>query len=141
LFARTSGHGFVCAFGDLLSRQKTGKAFMMVEDGAAILPPALVGGKDHVAALSSGGRLLVFPLDQMKRLSGGKGVRIIALRDGETLASAIAIAGSVVRVTGISRNRKKNVFSDERHLGQRARRGVSVGVNDPTIHPPGPETN
>jgi topoisomerase-4 subunit A len=39
LVAKTSGYGFICTYGDLLSRQKAGKAFLTVEDGATILPP------------------------------------------------------------------------------------------------------
>jgi topoisomerase-4 subunit A len=38
LIAKTSGYGFICKYGDLLSRQKAGKAFLAVEDGATILP-------------------------------------------------------------------------------------------------------
>ena len=128
LIAKTSGHGFICVFGDLLSRQKTGKTFLAMEEDAAILPPSPVSGRDHVAALSSDGRLLIFPLDQMKRLSGGKGVRIIDLKEGERLTSVIAIEGPVVRITGSVRNRRKETFSEKRHLGQRARRGAPVGA-------------
>ncbi|MDR1708248.1 MAG: DNA topoisomerase IV subunit A, partial [Candidatus Accumulibacter sp.] len=40
LVAKSSGYGFVCAFGDLLSRQKAGKAFLTMEEGAAVLPPS-----------------------------------------------------------------------------------------------------
>ena len=134
LIAKTSGYGFVCAFGELLSRQRVGKAFLTMEDGALILPPSPVAGMDHVAALSSDGRLLVFPLDQMKRLSGGKGVQIIGLKEKETLESAIVVKGSVVRIRGTFRNRVKELFSEEKHLGQRARRGASAGpLNSPVI--------
>jgi topoisomerase-4 subunit A len=105
-----------------------------MEDGAAVLPPSPVSGKDHVAALSSDGRLLVFPLDQMKRLSGGKGVQIIGLKGKETLKSAIAIQGPVARIAGTWRNRHRELLSEEKHLGQRARRGAAAGpVNDPEI--------
>jgi len=136
LIAKTSGYGFICTYGDLLSRQKAGKAFLTIEDGAAILPPAHVAGMDHLAALSDDGRLLVFPLDQMKKLSGGKGVQIIGLKDKETLKSVIAVKGPVVRVTGAFRNRPKELFSEEKHLGQRARRGAAVGlVNNPVLEP------
>ncbi|MDR2113491.1 MAG: DNA topoisomerase IV subunit A, partial [Candidatus Accumulibacter sp.] len=131
LIAKTSGYGFICAYGDLVSRQKAGKAFLSMEDGAAILPPAPIArgaGVDHVAALSSDGRLLVFPLDQMKRLSGGKGVRIIGLKGKETLKSVIALQGPVARIVGTFRNRRKELLSEEKHLGQRARRGAAVGL-------------
>ncbi|MDR0439528.1 MAG: DNA topoisomerase IV subunit A, partial [Candidatus Accumulibacter sp.] len=135
LIAKTSGYGFVCAFGDLVSRQKAGKAFLTMEDGAVILPPSPVAGMDHVAALSGDGRLLIFPLDQMKRLSGGKGVQIIGLKGKETLRSAIATKGFLVRIRGTFRNRQKELLSEEKHVGQRARRGALVGpVNSPTIH-------
>jgi topoisomerase-4 subunit A len=135
LIAKTSGYGFICAYDDLLSRQKAGKAFLTMEDGASILPPSPVArGMDHVAALSGDGRLLVFPLDQMKRLSGGKGVQIIGLKGKETLKSAVALKGSVVWIEGVFRNRPKKLLSEERHLGQRARRGAPVGpVNNPVI--------
>ena len=134
LVAKTSGYGFVCTFGDLLSRQKAGKSFLSIEDGAQILPPVRVAGCDHVAALSDDGRLLVFPLDQMKRLSGGKGVQIIALKGSETLKSVIAAQGPTVAISGVFRNKPKTLLSDEKHVGQRARRGAAVGlVNQPEI--------
>ena len=134
LVAKTSGYGFVCTFGDLLSRQKAGKSFLSIEDGAQILTPARVKGMDHVAALSSDGRLLVFPLDQMKRLSGGKGVQIIALKGNETLKAVIAAAGPTVAIKGTFRNKPKTLLSDDKHVGQRARRGAAVGlINQPVI--------
>jgi topoisomerase-4 subunit A len=59
LVAKTSGYGFVCTYGDLLvateGRQSLSES---VEDGATILPPVWLAGKDHLAALSEDGRLL-----------------------------------------------------------------------------------
>ena len=140
LIAKTSGYGFICTYGDLLSRQKAGKAFLTLEDNCTILPPAPIvrnAGMDHIAALSEDGRLLVFPLEQMKRLSGGKGVQIINLKGKETLKSIIVVKGSVVSIKGVFRNKPKVLLSEENHLGQRARRGVAVGlVNHPTIEAP-----
>ena len=134
LVAKTSGYGFVCTFGDLLSRQKAGKSFLTIEDGAQILPPVRVAGTDHVAALSDDGRLLIFPLDQMKRLSSGKGVQIIALKGTEMLKAVIAAKGPTVCIKGTFRNKPKTLLSDEKHQGQRARRGAAVGlINQPTI--------
>ena len=134
---KRQGYGFVCTFGDLLSRQKAGKAFLSMEVGATVLPPVPIvrnAGMDHVAALSSDGRLLVFPLDQMKRLSGGKGVQIIGLKGAETLKSIIAGKGPTVSIKGTFRNKLKTLLSEEKHVGQRARRGATVGlVNQPEI--------
>ena len=134
LVAKTSGYGFICTYGDLLSRQKAGKSFLTLEDGCSILPPVRVVGADHIAALSEDGRLLVFPIDQMKRLSGGKGVQIINLKGTETLKAIIAAKGPVVSIKGTFRNKPKALLSDEKHLGLRARRGAAVGlVNQPVI--------
>ncbi len=127
LVAKTSGYGFICTYGDLLSRQKAGKSFLSVEDGATILPPERLAGKDHLAALSEDGRLLVFPLEQMKRLASGKGVQLIGLRDAEALRAVLAIKGPRVTIKGTLRNRIKTLVSEDRHLAVRARRGSPVG--------------
>ena len=128
LVAKTSGYGFICTYGDLLSRQKAGKAFLTLEDGCTILPPSRISGMDHLAALSDDGRLLVFPLDQMKRLSGGKGVQIIGLKGKETLKAFIAVRGPQVNIKGTFRTKPKTLLSEEKHFGQRARRGAAVGL-------------
>jgi len=140
LFAKTSGYGFIATLGDLFSRQRAGKAFLTMEAGAAILPPSPLGAgerrADHVAALSEDGRLLIFPIDQMKKLSGGKGVQIIGLRECETLRAAIAGRGAIVCVRGIFRNRPKEMLSESKHIGQRARRGSPIGlITQATIMP------
>ena len=127
LIAKTSGYGFICTYGDLLSRQKAGKAVVSVEEGASILPPLRLAAADHLGALSSDGRLLIFPLEQMKRLASGKGVQIIGLRAGESLRAVIVTRGSRVAIRGSVRNRPKTLPSEDRHLGQRARRGAPVG--------------
>jgi topoisomerase-4 subunit A len=70
----------------------------------------------------------------MKRLSGGKGVQIIGLKDKETLRAIIAAKGPVVSIKGVFRNKPKTILSEEKHLGQRARRGAAVGlINQPII--------
>ena len=137
LIAKSAGTGFICTFGDLISRQKAGKAFVTIEEGATLLPPCRIAPEcDHLAALSQDGRLLVFPLEQMKRLSGGKGVQIIGLKAQETLKEVLAVTGAAVRIRGIFRKQPKELLSDEKHLGQRARRGAAVGlVNQPTLTP------
>jgi len=141
LVAKTSGYGFVCTYADLLSRQKAGKAFMTMEEGATILPPVRVAGMDHVAALSEDGRLLVFHLGQMKRLSGGKGVQIMGLRDQESLREVMAFTGTTVTITGMFRGRVKKIVSEEKHLAQRARRGAAIGqINDPVLGSPSENT-
>jgi topoisomerase-4 subunit A len=147
LIAKTSGYGFVCTLADLFSRQKAGKAFLTVEENAHILPPQILTANPrptYLAARSSDGRLLIFPLEQMKRLSGGKGVQIMGLKANETLAQILASPGPVVKICGVFRGKAKESLSEAQHLGQRARRGAGVGLmKEPTLknlETPGVET-
>ncbi|MDR0529248.1 MAG: DNA topoisomerase IV subunit A [Zoogloeaceae bacterium] len=130
LIAKTSGYGFVTTLADLFSRQRAGKSFLSMEADARILPlqplPAETGKPAYLAALSSGGRLLIFPLAQMKEGSGGKGVRILALKEGETLVETLITPYPAVLLRGLWRGRLKEIPSEAVHLGQRARRGASV---------------
>jgi len=130
LIAKSSGYGFICTLFDLFSRQRAGKAFLTMEEKAVILPPQAVlpGLSAHLAALANDGRLLIFPLEQMKRLSGGKGVQIMALRGEEKLAQTLVLPTPSVKICGVFRGREKEVDSEERHLGQRARRGATIGL-------------
>ncbi|MDR2364362.1 MAG: DNA topoisomerase IV subunit A [Zoogloeaceae bacterium] len=144
LIAKSSGYGFLCVLADLFSRQKTGKAFLSMETGARVLPPvpvpiASAATARHLAALSSDFRLLIFPLAQMKRLSGGKGVRIMDIKSGETLLQTLISPGPQVRICGMFRNRPKELRSDPRHLGQRARRGAGLGlIREAVLQQPDP---
>ncbi|CCD40078.1 Topoisomerase IV subunit A [Candidatus Paraburkholderia kirkii UZHbot1] len=130
LLASSNGFGFMARLGDMISRQKAGKAFMTIDEGAVPLAPMLViPGAAYVACLSSAGRLLVFGMDEMKTLSGGgHGVTLMALDPKETLRQALAIDARGVVMIGTGRGGK---VKDEKlsssqlqlHLGKRARRG------------------
>ena len=73
LLATSDGYGFLCRLGDMTATKRAGKQFMSVDEGARLLPPLLFDGTGAARgnALSSGGKLLIFPIDQMKELSGG----------------------------------------------------------------------
>ncbi|MEY3937152.1 MAG: hypothetical protein RLZZ202_1355 [Pseudomonadota bacterium] len=68
----------------MITRNKAGKSFVGLDKktfGDAPLGAAKVSeGMRQVACLSENGRLLVFPLDELKRLpTGGKGVMLMGL--------------------------------------------------------------
>ncbi|MDR5830755.1 DNA topoisomerase IV subunit A [Caballeronia sp. LP006] len=130
LLASSNGFGFMAKLGDMVSRNKAGKAFMTIDEGALPLAPMpVVPGANYVACLSSTGRLLVFGMDEMKTLSGGgRGVILMALDPKETLRQALAIDARGVVMIGTGRGGKPK---DEKlsgsqlqlHLGKRARKG------------------
>jgi topoisomerase-4 subunit A len=86
----------------------------------------------QVACLSEGSKLLVFPLDELKRLpTGGKGVILMGLDDKEKLASAIAVGPDGATYLGAGRAGKPTELSlDAKTLksfaGNRARKGHFV---------------
>jgi topoisomerase IV subunit A len=78
--ASSAGYGFVVPLGELHSRNKAGKAALKVPKGASVIPAAPVGdGADWIAAASTDGRLLVFPLEELPQMPRGKGIRILGM--------------------------------------------------------------
>ena len=130
LLATSDGYGFLCRLGDMTATKRAGKQFMSVDEGARLLPPLLFDGAEglHVATLSSGGKLLIFPIDQMKELSGGgRGNVLMGLDEGETLA-AVCVAHTSLTLLCNTRGGKPVETSVaprdwEQWLGKRARKG------------------
>ena len=86
LVANSGGYGFVAKLSDMQSRIKAGKTFMTLEDNETVLPPVALGDAGNAVALSATGRLLVFPVAEIKQLAKGRGVQLIKLEDADSLA-------------------------------------------------------
>ncbi|MCC7325529.1 MAG: DNA topoisomerase IV subunit A [Burkholderiales bacterium] len=132
LVAGSGGYGFVTTFDDMLSRVKAGRAFMtLAEDEEPVAPVALAAGLDHVAALSAGGKLLVFPLAEMREVPRGRGVIVMGLDAGDRLL-AVGLATAkrlVVRGSNRAGRAVEVVLEGEalaRHVLRRARKGARL---------------
>ncbi|SET80244.1 DNA topoisomerase IV subunit A [Oceanicella actignis] len=81
LLASSAGDGFVVDEAELLAQTRAGKQALNLREGvrAAVCRPA-VG--DHVAVVGENRKLLVFALDELPRMSRGKGVRLQKYKDG-----------------------------------------------------------
>ncbi len=132
MIAGSGGYGFIAAVQDMVSRVKTGKAFMTLEeDEEPLAPVAMSAGLDHVAALSAKGKLLVFPVEEMREVPKGRGVIIMGLDRTEKLISVGFTRSSKVVVHGTNRVGKTTVAVIEgteltKHLLHRARKGCLV---------------
>ncbi|WP_231970665.1 DNA topoisomerase IV subunit A [Polynucleobacter necessarius] len=137
LISTRSGNGFLANVADMTTRNKAGKSFVGIDSklpgGDAPLGAAKVSaGMKQVACLSESSKLLVFPLDELKRLpTGGKGVILMGLDDKEKLASAIAVGPDGATYSGAGRAGKPTELSlDAKTLksfaGNRARKGHFV---------------
>ncbi len=105
LFANSGGYGFIAKVGDLVSRQKAGKAFMSLDAGERVLHPARAAGST-IAAVSENGRLLMFDITEMKSQSAGRGVLVMGLDDKEELVGVTVNDGAGVVVEGVGRGGK-----------------------------------
>ncbi len=136
LLSTKAGYGFLANVSDMSTRNKAGKSFVSIDSkvpGDAPLGAAKVNiGMKQVACLSQASKLLVFPLDELKRLpTGGKGVILMGLDDKEFLASAIAVGPDGASYSGSGRAGKPTDLNlDAKTLksfaGNRARKGHFV---------------
>ena len=129
LFGTSGGNALRAKIENLVTRQRAGKQFVSIDEGESLLAPAMIPAEaKEVAALSGEGRLLVFPLEEVKELSGGgKGVMAIKLHEGESMIGLRPLADGV-KVAAIGRGDKRTTLevkpnAVEHYRGARARTG------------------
>ena len=132
LLANTAGFGLLAHASDLQGRNRTGKSFLSVEDGAQLLPPVVVApSHDTVACLSLDGRLLAFPLAELKlQPKGGKGLTLMDV-DAKAPLLSVACGTDAFRIEGSGRGGKAREVDVKgqtllAHQGKRARKGRKV---------------
>ncbi len=151
LLASDAGYGFVAEYSDLLSRNKAGKAVLSLPVGAKVLTPMVVRQPDTdlVLCISNEGRMLVFPVADLPKLSKGKGNKLMSIPSAraasrEEYVCQLAIVPADGSVTLVAGKRKLGLKADDlaHYHGERGRRGNklprglqridAVLVNQPT---------
>ncbi|TAL79885.1 MAG: DNA topoisomerase IV subunit A [Burkholderiaceae bacterium] len=128
------GYGFVTTFKDLTTRQHSGKQFVSVEKGDALLKPLALHADDaHLAMLSKRGRMLIVDLAEIKVLSGGgRGTILMGLDAPDVLARWVAFGPAGLVASGVYRNRATEMVLGLSELadyvGKRARKGRAVAL-------------
>ena len=115
LISSSGGYGFLANIEHMISRNKSGKAFVTVNEGETMCRPSPVSGGSgetpwpvavNVACASVGGRFLTFAIGELKTMEkGGRGLMLIDLEAKDSLAGAAAYTRSV-RIDGIGRGGK-----------------------------------
>ena len=132
LLASDAGYGFVAEYSDLLSRNKAGKAVLSLPVGAKVLPPVVVKQPDTdlVLCISNEGRMLVFPVADLPKLSKGKGNKLMSIPSAraasrEEYVCQLAIVPADGSVTLVAGKRKLGLKADDlaHYHGERGRRG------------------
>lgn len=109
LLTSSGGYGFTATIEGLISRNKSGKAYIGLNEGESIGRPVHVSGGSatqsiaaatHVACVSSSGRILTFAVGEVKLMEkGGRGLMLMSLESSDSLAGATAYTQSI-RITG-----------------------------------------
>ena len=138
LLATDSGYGFMVKLDDLYTKNRNGKAILRVPANSNVLLPAKVNDieNDWVAAVSSIGRLLMFPISELTLLPKGKGLKIIQippakLKTREEYVVAITAMGEIDNLI-IYTSKRHTVLKtneQEKFIGERGRRGAMLSRN------------
>ncbi|MNY84000.1 DNA topoisomerase 4 subunit A [compost metagenome] len=140
LMSGSGGYGFIAKLESMCARNKAGKAFVTIQDGETLCAPSVIGGTNgsvelpeatHVACVSTSGNVLSYALSELKLMSGGRGLQLMKIDEGDALAGAAAYTRSV-RITGAGRGGKVKEESLEIRslnaaLGKRASKGKTTG--------------
>ncbi|MBX9914184.1 MAG: DNA topoisomerase IV subunit A [Pseudomonadaceae bacterium] len=132
VIASDAGYGFVVKGEDLQAKNKAGKALLTLPNGAKVLLPRPLANReqDLLAAVTTEGRLLVFPIRDLPQLGKGKGNKIIGI-PGERVASreeyltdlAVLPAGATLVLIAGKRTLSLKADDLEHYKGERGRRG------------------
>ncbi len=132
LVASDAGYGFICKYGDMIAGTKNGKALLSLPMGAKVLPPAPIPDPENamLAAVTTEGRLLVFPVSELPQLSKGKGNKIIGVPSGRVVTReefvvsvAVLLPGGSLVVHAGKRHMTLKASDLEHYQGERGRRG------------------
>lgn len=130
--ASDAGYGFVVKGEDLQAKNKAGKALLSLPPGAKVLAPKPLLSRelDWLAAVTTEGRLLLFPVRDLPQLGKGKGNKIIGI-PGERVASreeyltdlAVLPSGATLVLQAGKRTLSLKADDLEHYKGERGRRG------------------
>jgi topoisomerase-4 subunit A len=129
ILATDACYGFVTTLADLDAGNKNGKAVVTVSEGANLLAPIVLNDveKDFLVIVSSEGRLLVFPVKDLPKLSKGKGNKLMTLDATETMKSVVVCQAGNKLVINTSNRHLTLKWSDvEHYLGERGKRGAKL---------------
>jgi topoisomerase-4 subunit A len=130
VLASSAGYGFIVPLAELYTRNKAGKAALKVPKGATVVPAAAAAEDgEWLAAASSDGRLLVFPLAELPELSKGKGNRILALpAKGAAALVGVAILNGEqsLKIKSGAREMTLKARDLEHYRATRGRRGLAL---------------
>lgn len=135
LLASDAGYGFICAFKDMVSRNKAGKALLTLPANAKALTPRKLDKSrpSSILAITNEGRMLMFSMEALPQLAKGKGNKIIGIpseraKNREELVTHLYLVPEGANVTLWAGKHKLTLKSSdlEHYRGERGRRGAKL---------------
>ncbi len=137
LLSGCHGYGFIAKLEDLFTRQKAGKAVLTLDEGETALPPVriahdwLIAPESRIVLASANKRLLAFPVSEMKIMAKGRGLQLMKLADGDTLAIATALNSEhyTLHITGKRGADNQETLRIADITGKRAGKGKLLDIS------------
>lgn len=132
LLSTDHGYGFIAKLGDINSRNKNGKALINLTENAQLISPIKLSDNDEDLCLtiSNEGRMLLFPVASLPKLSKGKGNKMININSAkatkrEEFVTMLQVISSDSAVTLHAGKRKLTLKATDlaHYQGERGRRG------------------
>ena len=130
IVAGSGGYGFIAKIGDMAGRVKAGKAFITLDAGEKVLAPVPApqgAGLDalQLVAAADSGRLLAFPAGELKELSKGRGLMLMALDEGAAMTAIGLVAGAkaLLSTTSVRGKAGDEKLALEEFIGKRGKKG------------------
>lgn len=132
LVGSDAGYGFVCKGGELLSKNRSGKALVNLPENSEVMTPQAIGNleSDDILAITNQGRMLLFPIKDLPQLTKGKGNKIINIpaaksKEREEFVSHLISLPQGSAITLYAGKRKLGLKASdlENFRGERGRRG------------------
>jgi topoisomerase-4 subunit A len=132
LMASDAGYGFLTHLSDLVTKNQKGKAVHSLPKGSCTLPPIVITNVNEtfLAAVTTEGRMLVFPISDLPIISRGKGNKIIQIpskraRQREELLKFLVPVpnGSALTIFSGKRHFRLTFGNLKDFFGERGRRG------------------
>ncbi|WP_350305359.1 DNA topoisomerase IV subunit A [Photorhabdus viridis] len=132
LMASDAGYGFICTFSDLVAKNRAGKALITLPENAGVMTPLELNNAqdDMLLAITSAGRMLMFPVADLPQLSKGKGNKIISVQSASEndLLSWLLILPPQSSITLYFGKRKLTLRPEDlqKFRAERGRKGTSL---------------
>src|SRR5690242_10426342 len=132
LLASDAGYGFTARLKDLITDRRAGKVVLNVPENAQVLAPApVLSAGSLVAAVSSEGKLLAFPVGAVPEMPRGKGNKLYdipgkkAAARQELMTALAVVPPNANLVLWAGEQQKQIDWRDlQAYVGQRAQRGT-----------------